>query len=83
MLTNQRLATHKPRDILPEHSLMHSKHGITTTQDMLDTLKFKSPLPLQVITLTDTIPDPLRDSSAAQDIPLPDAPSTAPTAAKG
>jgi hypothetical protein len=36
-----------------------------------------------VITLTDTMPDPLHDSSAAQAIPLPDAPSTAPTTAKG
>jgi hypothetical protein len=34
--TNRRPANHKPRDASPEHSLMHSKHGTTTAQDMLD-----------------------------------------------
>jgi hypothetical protein len=31
LLTNYRLANHKLRDALLEHSLMHSKHVTTTT----------------------------------------------------
>jgi hypothetical protein len=60
---NCRLANHKLRDASPEHSLMHSKHATTATQDMLNALKFKSPLPPLTITLSEVMPNPLPDSS--------------------
>jgi hypothetical protein len=80
---NCRLANHKPRDASPEYSLMHSKHVTTTAQDMLDALKFTSPLPPLAITLSKAMPNPLPDSSAAQDTLLPNAPSAAPAASEG
>jgi regulator of replication initiation timing len=73
---NQRPATNKKRDASPEHSLMHSQHATTTTQDALDTLMCKYPPRSLAITSTTATTDPLPHSNAVQDTTLPDAPTT-------
>jgi regulator of replication initiation timing len=76
MPTNQRPATNKKRDALPEHSLMHSQHATSAAQDALDALMCKYPPCPLVITSTEATTDPLPDSNAVQDTTLPDAPTT-------
>jgi hypothetical protein len=80
--TNQRPATNKKRDASPEHSLMHSQHATSTTQDALDALMRKYPPRPLAITSTEAMTDPLPDSNAAQDTNLPDAPTTTAPAEK-
>jgi hypothetical protein len=81
--TNQRPATNRQRDASPEHSMMHSKHATSATQDALNALKLKYPLRPLTITSTEATTDPLPDSPTVQDMTLPDAPSTAPAKNEG
>jgi hypothetical protein len=74
--TNQRPASNKKRDASPEHSLMHSQHATSATQDALDALMRKYPPRPLAITLTEATTDPLPDSNAVKDTTLPDAPTT-------
>jgi regulator of replication initiation timing len=80
--TNQRPATNKKRDASPEHSLMHSQHVTSATQDALDALMHKYPPRPLAITSTEVTTDPLPDSNAVQDTTLPDAPTTTAPAEK-
>jgi hypothetical protein len=76
MPTNRPPATNRQRPASPEHSLMHSKHATSTTQDALDALMIKYPARPLVITSTEATTDPLPDSPAVQDTTLPDTPTT-------
>jgi hypothetical protein len=80
--TNRRLATHKPGEASPEHSLMHSQHATSAAQDALDALMHKYPPRPLAITLTEATTDPLPDTHAVQDTTLPDAPTTTAPAEK-
>jgi hypothetical protein len=79
---NQRLATNKKQDTSPEHSLMHSQHATSATQDALDALIYKYPPCPLAITSSKATTNPLPDTNAAQDTTLPDAPTTTALAAK-
>jgi hypothetical protein len=57
---------------------MHSYHATSTTQEALDVLMIKHPPYQLMITSTSAKPTPPPHSLATQDIPLPDAPTTAP-----
>jgi hypothetical protein len=81
-LTNQQPATNKKRDASPEHSLIHSQHVTSTTEDALDTLMCKYPPCHLTITLTEAMTDPLPDSNAVQDTTLPHTPTTTPRRAR-
>jgi hypothetical protein len=61
---------------------MHSQHATSATQDALDALMCKYPQRSLAITSTETTTDPLPNSNAAQDITLPDAPTTTDPAEK-
>jgi hypothetical protein len=74
--TNRRPATNRQRAASPEHSLMHSQHATSATQDALDALMIKYPPCPLAITSTEATTDPLPDSPAVQDTSLPDAPTT-------
>jgi hypothetical protein len=80
--TNQRPASNKKRDASPEHSLMHSQHATSATQDALDDLMRKYPPRPLAITSTEATTDPLPDSNAVKDTTLPDAPTTTALAEK-
>jgi hypothetical protein len=74
---NRRPATQRPRDTSPEHSLIHSCHATTATQEVLDALMIKYP-PRQIATATTSVtPTPPPDGPTTQDTPLPDAPTAA------
>jgi hypothetical protein len=73
---NRQPATNRRRDASSEHSMMHSKHATSASQDALDALMIKYPTRPLVITSTEATTDPLPDSPAAQDTALPDAPTT-------
>jgi hypothetical protein len=55
---------------------MHSQHATSAAQDALDALMCKYPPCPLMITYTEATTDPLPDSSAVQDTPIPDAPTT-------
>jgi hypothetical protein len=74
--TNRRPATNKQRDASPEHSLMHSQHATSATQDALDALMRKYPPRPLAITSTEATTEPLPNGTAVQDTTLPDAPTT-------
>jgi hypothetical protein len=77
MPKNRQPATQKPRDALPEHSLMHLCYATTTAQEALDSLMIKYP-PCQLITATTSATrTPPADGPTTQDTPLLDAPATA------
>jgi hypothetical protein len=76
MPTNRRPATNKQRDASPEHSLMHSQQATSAAQDALDALMCKYPPRPLAITSTEATTDPLPNSTAVQDMTLPDAPTT-------
>jgi hypothetical protein len=61
---------------------MHSQQATTATQDTLNVLICKYPPCPLTITSTKATTNPLPDSNAAQDTPLPDAPTTTAPAAK-
>jgi hypothetical protein len=75
-LTNRKPATTKQCDASREHSLMHSQHATSDTQDALDALMRKYPPRPLTITSTEATPDPLPNSHAVEDTTLPDAPTT-------
>jgi hypothetical protein len=80
---NQQPATQKHRDASPEHSLMHSCHATTATQEALNSLMIKYP-PHQLATATTSAtPTPPPDGPTTQDTPLPDTPATAPAEKEG
>jgi chromosome segregation ATPase len=81
--TNRRPATQRHHDASLEHSLMHSCHAISTTQEALDALMIKYPLCQLAIDSTSAKPTPPPGSSATQDTPLPKAPTTAPAETEG
>jgi regulator of replication initiation timing len=76
MPTNRRPATTKQHDASPEHSLTHSQHATSTTQDALDAVMHKYPPRPLAITSTEATTDPLPNSHAVQDTTLPDTPTT-------
>jgi hypothetical protein len=81
--TNQRPATQQPRDASPKHSLMHSCHATSATQEALDALMIKYPPCPLTIASTSVKPIPPPSGPATQDTPLPDAPTTAPVETEG
>jgi hypothetical protein len=76
MPMNRWPATNRQHDASPEHSLMHSQHATSTTQDTLDAVMRKYPPRPLTITSTEATTDPLPDNLTAQDTTLPDAPTT-------
>jgi hypothetical protein len=81
--TNRRPATQRHREASPEHSLMHSRHATSATQEALDALMIKYPPRQLAITSTSAKSTPPPDGPATQDTPLPDAPTTAPVETEG
>jgi hypothetical protein len=69
-------ATNRQCDASPEHTLMHSKHVTSATQDALDALMIKYPPRPLAITSTEATTNPLPDSPTVEDTTLPDAPTT-------
>jgi hypothetical protein len=83
MPTNRQLATQRPREALPEHSLIHSRHATSATQEALDALMIKYP-PRQLATASTSVkPIPPPAGLETQDTPLPDTPATAPVETDG
>jgi hypothetical protein len=62
---------------------MYSHHATSTTQEVLDALMIKYLLCQLAITPTSIEPTPSPAGPETQDIPLPDAPITAPQKANG
>jgi hypothetical protein len=77
----------QPREASPVHSLMHSHHATTATQEELDALTNKSSLSLLTMmptataqTTPTTSAEPTPKPSAEPDAPRPDVPAAAPVA---
>jgi hypothetical protein len=62
---------------------MYSHYATSTTQEALDALMIKYPPHQLMIASTSAIPTPPPSSPAIQDIPLPNAPATAPMESEG
>jgi hypothetical protein len=81
--TNRRPATQRPRDASPEHSMMHSRHATSAAQEALDALRIRFPPRQLAMTSTPMEPTPSPAGPESQDIPLHNAPTTAPEETEG